>query len=239
VSATESSSAGAGPLAGAAEPWTQPPAYIRFLRKHIWVIGILFFFLMITLMRPFLIRRPPPPEVIGEVPAFTLVDQTGQEFTREDLLEADKTYVVGFVFTSCPSICPAISRAMLMFQEQIERSKLSDRVELLTVTIDPQTDTPEVLAAYAEKLGADLSNWRFLTGEQAAIEGFVVDGFHLAVGEREPTEGDPGVYDIAHSTKLALVDRFGQIRGYYSIDDEGLAELYHRTVRVIRVEEGE
>jgi protein SCO1/2 len=219
------------------EPWTEPPPYIKFLRKHIWVIGILFFFLMITLMRPFLIRRPPPPEVIGEVPAFMLVDQTGEQFTRDDLLAADKTYVVGFVFTSCPSICPAISRAMLMFQEQIERSKLSDRVELLTVTVDPQTDTPEVLAAYAEQLGADLSNWRFLTGDQAAIEGFVVDGFHLAVGERE--DKAPGVYDIAHSTKLALVDRFGHIRGYYSIDDEGLAELYHRTVRTIRVEEGE
>ncbi|HLT37723.1 MAG TPA: SCO family protein, partial [Enhygromyxa sp.] len=158
-------------------------------------------------------------------------------FTREDLLAADKTWVVGFVFTSCPSVCPAISRSMVMFQEQIERSKLDDRVELLTVTVDPTTDTPEVLAGYAEKVGADLDNWRFLTGDQAAIEGFVVGGFKLAVGERENKV--PGVYDIAHSTKLALVDRFGQIRGYYSIDDEGLAELYHRTVRVIRIEEGE
>lgn len=223
-----------GPVA---EPWAEPPGYIKFLRKHIWVIGILLLFLMITVMRPFLIRRPPPPEVIGEVPAFTLVDQSGKQFTREDLLEADKTYVVGFVFTSCPSICPAITRAMLMFQEQIDRSKLSDRVELLTVTVDPETDTPEVLAGYAEEIGADLANWRFLTGEPEAIERFVVDGFMLAVGE--PEEKAPGVYDIAHSTKLALVDRFGQIRGYYSIDDEGLAELYHRTVRVIRVEEGE
>lgn len=226
-----------------AQPWTEPPSYIKFLRKHIWAIGIVFFLLMITAMRPFLIRRPPPPEVIGEVPAFSLVDQSGQTFTREDLLAADKTWVVGFIFTSCPSTCPAISRAMVMFQEQIVRSKLDDRVELITVTVDPTTDTPEVLTAYADKLGADLDNWRFLTGDQAAIEGLVVGGFKLAVGEREDkvlADGNsPGVYDIAHSTKLALVDRFGQIRGYYSIDDEGLAELYHRTVRVIRIEEGE
>jgi protein SCO1/2 len=66
----------------------------------------------------------------------------------------------------------------------------------------------------------------------------VVDGFKLAVGERED-KAEPGVYDIAHSTKLALVDRFGNIRGYYSIDEDGLAELYHRTLRVIRVKEGE
>ncbi len=231
-------SPGAGGSAGAvAEPWTEPAPYIKFLRKHIWAIGIVFFLLMITIMRPFLIRRPPPPEVIGEVPAFTLVDQAGETFTREDMLATEKTWVVGFVFTSCPSTCPAVSRAMLMFQEQIERSKLSDHVGLITVTVDPATDTPEVLAAYANELGADLDNWRFLTGDKAAIESFVVEGFKLAVGERE--EKSPGVYDIAHSTKLALVDRFGNIRGYYSIDDDGLAELYHRTVRVIRVKEGE
>lgn len=220
------------------QPWAEPAPWIRFLRKHIWLIGVLFFFTMITVMRPLLVRRPPAPEIVGEVPAFTLVDQHGDSFTREDLLAADKTWVVGFVFTSCPSTCPAVSRAMLSFQEQITRSRLDDRVELLTVTVDPVTDTPEVLAGYADSLGADLDNWRFLTGSPSGIEDFVVDGFKLAVGERQQTAA-PGVYDIAHSTKLALVDRFGHIRGYYSIDNDGLAELYHRTVRVIRVEEGE
>jgi protein SCO1/2 len=219
------------------QPWTEPAPWIRFLRKHIWLIGIVFFLTMITVMRPLLVRRPPPPEIVGELPAFSLLDQRGEPFTREDLLGADKTWVVGFVFTSCQTTCPAVSRAMLSFQEQITRSRLDDRVELLTITVDPITDTPEVLAGYADSLGADLDNWRFLTGSPSSIESFVVDGFKLAVGEREQVE--PGVYDIAHSTKLALVDRFGHIRGYYSIDNDGLAELYHRTVRVIRVEEGE
>lgn len=226
-----------------AEPWTEPAPWILFLRRHIWLIGIVFFLTMITAIRPFLVRRPPPPEIVGEVPAFTLINQQGESFTREDLLAADKTWVVGFVFTSCSTTCPAVSRAMLSFQEQIARSRLEDRVELLTVTVDPVTDTPEVLAGYAESLGADLGNWRFLTGSPDMIESFVVDGFKLAVGPREEIEpGDqvaPGAYDIAHSTKLALVDRFGNIRGYYSIDNDGLSELYHRTVRVIRVKEGE
>jgi protein SCO1/2 len=215
-----------------------------FLRKHIWLIGILFFLTMITVMRPLLVRRPPPPEVTGELPAFALVDHEGDEFTRDELLAADKTWVVGFVFTRCASTCPAISRAMLSFQEQIIRSKLEDRVELLTVTVDPEYDTPEVLAAYADSLGANLDHWRFLTGDSQAIQEFVVGGFKLAVGEPKQldagsTAADPGVFDIAHSSKLALVDRFGNIRGYYSIDEDGLAELYHRTLRVIRVEEGE
>lgn len=238
---------GQAPIVDGGQPWAEPAPWIRFLRKHIWLIGVVFFLTMITVMRPLLVRRPPPPEVIGELPAFSLLDQRGDSFTREDLLAADKTWVVGFVFTSCPSTCPAVSRAMLSFQEQITRSRLDDRVELLTVTVDPITDTPEVLAGYADSLGADLDNWRFLTGSPSSIESFVVDGFKLAVGEREPVTAEsgtkqgtePGIYDIAHSTKLALVDRFGQIRGYYSIDNDGLAELYHRTVRVIRIEEGE
>lgn len=230
---TESGSPG---LTGT-QPWEQPAPWILFLRRHIWLIGIVFFLTMITVMRPLLVRRPPAPEIVGEVPAFSLLDQGGDTFTREDLLAADKTWVVGFVFTRCPTTCPAVSRAMLSFQEQITRSKLEDRVELLTVTVDPEHDTPEVLAGYADTLGAELGNWRFLTGSPSMIESFVVGGFMLAVGPREEVE--PGVYDIAHSTKLALVDRFGHIRGYYSIDNDGLAELYHRTVRTIRVEEGE
>ncbi|KIG15016.1 Cytochrome oxidase biogenesis protein Sco1/SenC/PrrC, putative copper metallochaperone [Enhygromyxa salina] len=228
------------PTPTTAQPWDQPAPWILFLRKHIWVIGILFFLTMITVMRPLLVRRPPPPEVVGEVPAFTLVDSSGEAFGRNELLAADKTWVVGFVFTRCPSTCPAISRAMLSFQEQISRSRLEEHVELLTITVDPEYDTPEVLAAYAASIGANLDNWRFVTGDKQAIEDFVVGGFKLAVGDAEQVaDREPGVIDIAHSTKLALVDRYGNIRGYYSTDEDGLAELYHRTLRVIRLEEGE
>lgn len=216
------------------DPWNQPAPWIAFLRKHVWLIGALMLLLMVTIMRPLLIRRPPPPEITGEVPAFMLVDQTGASFSREAMLEQDKVWVIGFVFTRCATTCPAVSRAMLDFQDQLERSKLADRVELLSVSVDPEHDTPEVLADYAEQIGAD---WRFVTGSEAEIQHFVVDGFKLAVGESKQTE--PGVIDIAHSTKLALVDRWGNVRGYYATDPDGLAELYHRTLRVIRLEEGE
>lgn len=221
------------------EPWTQPAPWIQFLRKYVWVIGGVLLLLMITVMRPLLMRRPPPPEITGEVPAFALVDQTGESFSRADMLEQDKVWVVGFVFTRCQTTCPAVSRAMLEFQDQIDRSQLADRVELLAVSVDPEHDTPEVLAEYAERIGADLDHWRFLTGSEAEIQHFVVDGFKLAMGPSEGPTKEPSTFDIAHSTKLALVDRWGNIRGYYSIDPDGLVELYHRTLRVIRLEEGE
>lgn len=228
-------------LAPGSEPWNQPAPWILFLRKHVWLIGGLMLLTMITVMRPFLIHRPPPPEITGEVPAFTLVDEQGNTFTRDAMLAEDKVWVVGFVFTRCQTTCPAVTRAMMEFREQIDRSRLSDRVELVAVSVDPEHDTPEVLREYAGEIGVPLrsegENFRFLTGTQADIEGFVVGGFKLAMGEG--AEVEPGVFDIAHSTKLALVDRWGNIRGYYSIDPEGLTELYHRTVRVIRLEEGE
>jgi protein SCO1/2 len=229
------------------EPWNRPAPWILFLRKHIWLIGALMLLLMITVMRPLMIRRPPPPEITGEVPTFSLVDQTGESFTRESMLAEDKVWVVGFVFTRCQTTCPAVSRAMLSFQSDLENSKLSDHVELIAVSVDPEHDTPEVLADYAGEIGADLDNWRFVTGSEAEIQHFVVDGFKLAMGDppsqppaaENAKEVKPGVFDIAHSTKLALVDRWGNVRGYYSIDPDGLAELYHRTLRVIRLEEGE
>lgn len=230
------------PIAPSSEPWNQPAPWIAFLRRHIWLIGAVMLLAMITIMRPLLIRRPPPPEITGEVPTFTLVDQTGETFTRDAMLAEDKVWVVGFVFTRCQTTCPAVSRAMIEFQDHIDRSKLSDRVELLAVSVDPEHDTAQVLADYAAKLGVDTENFRFLTGTQPEIEHFVVEGFKLAIGEGETkpgAAGEPDVFDIAHSTKLALVDRWGNIRGYYSIDPDGLAELYHRTLRVIRLEEGE
>ena len=91
-------------------------------------------------------------------------------------------WVVGFVFTRCVTLCPPVSNAMARLQEHLDRSRVLPEVKLLTVTVDPQYDTPEVLTAYAEKIGADLDSWELATGDVASITSFVVDGFKLAVG---------------------------------------------------------
>lgn len=214
------------------EPWNRPPDYILFLRKYIWVIGIVLGITMITVMRPFLMNRPEPPPVLTVLPTeFELLDHHGEAFGPEEL--QGKVWVVGFVFTRCPSTCPVISQAMVRFQEQIIHARITDDVQMLTVTVDPKHDRPDVLAEYAEKIGADTSSWTFVTGETSEIDRFVVEGFKLAVGEKEDKE--PGVFDIAHSSKLALVDRHGNVRGYYSLDDESLNELFHRALRTTSV----
>lgn len=206
--------------------------FLDWVRKYIWWIGGLGGVFMVTVMRPFLIHRPPPPPVIAQLPAeFSLVDQDGAPFTPASM--AGEVYVVGFMFTRCPSLCPQITAAMQRFETALEDGGIDDRVRLLSVSIDPEYDTPEKLREYAAAYDIDQDNWTMVTAtEPAQTERFVVDGFKLAIGDK--TEVEPGVYDIAHSSKLALVDKKGGIRGVYSIDPEGLEELYHRALAIVR-----
>lgn len=215
-------------------PWNQPPPYIRFARKYIWFIGAALLVAMVTLSRPFLSTRPDAPPVLAEVPDFELTTSRGEPFSKQDL--AGKVWVVGFVFTRCQSSCPVISEAMREFHRELVDSRLTDHVQMMTVTVDPEHDTPEVLADYARQLGVTGDDWVFLTGSAPEIERFVVDGFKLAVGERQTTS--TGAIDIAHSSRLVLVDRFGGIRGFYGIDRESRFELYHRVLATMRAEQG-
>ena len=222
---------GQGPWPGDDPTRPPPPSGLKaFLQKYIWWVGGIFGVLLITGMRPFMVHRPPPPPIDGHVPDFELVDQRGETFTEEDM--RGKVWVVGFVFTRCQSLCPPVSAAMIRMQEHIDRSRIADDVHLLTITVDPEHDTPEVLAGYADQLGAHLDSWSFVTGDASAIEALVVGGFKLAIGEKKE---EAGVFDIAHSSRLALVDRNGAIRGTYTIDDAGLEELYQRAIAVRRV----
>lgn len=212
-----------------------PSPLILWLRKYIWWIGGGLGLLMITLIRPFMIHRAPPPPVISQIPEFEMLDQDGEGFGLDDM--DGQVWIVGFIFTRCPSQCPAITSAMVNFQSQLSRARIDDEVSLLSITVDPTFDSPEVLKDYAANVGADESNWRFVTAgeDEDGMENVVVGGFKVAVGEME--EDPKGALDIAHSSKLALVDRFGGVRGMYSIDSEGLNELFHRTLAVIRVRE--
>jgi protein SCO1/2 len=163
-----------------------------------------------------------------ELPEFTLVDERGQPFTRDSL--EGEVWVASFVFTSCPSSCPAVTQAMRSLQDRYDR--MESDVRLVSFSVDPDTDTPPVLQRYAAEVGADPERWRFVTGSLATIRPLVEEGFRLGMGGKEPTAG--GLYDIAHATKLALIGPEGGVRGYYGIDEQGLDEVYHRSLHVLR-----
>ncbi len=150
---------------------------------------------------------------LGALPDFQLVDSKGMPFGSAQL--KGKIWVADFVFTSCTGICPILSTNM----SKLHRN-LVDRpdVHLVSVSVDPETDTPEVLARYASRYSADTSRWHFLTGPRERIHQLAVAGFKVGSVD-EP---------IFHSNRFILVDGDGAIRGYYvGTEPEDMAKLNH------------
>jgi protein SCO1/2 len=229
----------------------------RTFVRYPWHFAAVFLLVVITASRPFTRNIPPAPEVLLQVPEFTLQDQDGQPFTLASM--RGKVWVAGFIFTTCPSVCPKISRAMLELQQRYAHNGVD--VELVSFSVDPENDTPAVLKRYAENLGVDETRWRFITGDRAAMEALVVGGFKTAMDRRPgPDPSRIDMYDIAHSEKLVLIDGDGGIRGFYGVrrpkgapeeplpmgvheseearalglDALSLDELYHRSTHVLR-----
>lgn len=162
--------------------------------------------------------RPAPLPDLGTAPTYQLTNQDGQTVKSTDLL--GKVQVVGFIWTNCPDICPLVTTEMKTLQVALESKGLAQQgVQLVSITVDPERDTPEVLKAYAQGYGADLTRWQFLTGALDEIRGTVVTGFHIPMEKAPATNhaghGAAADYNVSHSGKIALVDRTGTIRGWY------------------------
>jgi cytochrome oxidase Cu insertion factor (SCO1/SenC/PrrC family) len=142
---------------------------------------------------------------VGE---FSLTERGGKAVTPKDL--AGKVWVAGFVFTRCTGPCPQVSGTMGRLQAEFAAEP---DFRLVTFTVDPEHDDPKELARYAEKFRADADRWLFLTGKEAEVARVLRDGFKVAaVKVPEAKAGE----EVDHSTKLAVVDREGRIRGYFA-----------------------
>src|SRR5438874_452851 len=160
----------------------------------------------------------------GTVPHFQLVNQEGQPFDSAQL--AGKIWIADFIYTTCPGPCPMISMRMSELQKPLEKTD----VHLVSFTVDPEKDTPEVLRGYAEKLRAEPKRWDFLTGAKSAIYDLSHKGFKLAVSDGSDQAGIP-----VHSTRLVLVDRHGEIRGYYEATEaDAVTKLLADTSHLLR-----
>jgi len=143
-----------------------------------------------------------PLPVLGEIPAFHLINQQGHSFDRSAL--NGHVWIADFIFTHCEGPCPRMSSHMHVMQ-----GKLAQSVHLVSFTVDPERDTPEVLDAYARQFGADDNHWTFLTGSSEVLNMLDHDAFKL---------GSLGAA-MDHSTRFVLIDKHGRIRGYYGIAD--------------------
>jgi cytochrome oxidase Cu insertion factor (SCO1/SenC/PrrC family) len=169
----------------------------------------------------------PPLPVLGEVPDFSLIEANGQPLRRRDL--QGRVWIASFIFTHCAGTCPIMTFHMKKLQAELPAR---DDLRLVSFTVDPDRDTPEVLQAYAKREGADTTRWLFLTGEKKPIHELAQKGFRLAVAEGQGSEEEP----ILHSTKFVLVDKQARIRGYYDGNDNAACALLVRDAQAILLE---
>ena len=194
--------------------------------------------------------------IYGQVPEFSLVERSGRPVTRADLL--GKVWLANFIYTECKETCP--TQSLQIARLQTEFADAPD-LRLVSITVDPQHDTPRMLARYAERYGAT-SRWLFLTGDKREIYCLAKDGFHLSVVDQaDPnpppcrgaaaapfhpvlawlalapafaTHGSQGLF--MHSARVVLVDRDARIRAYHLATDEDSMKRLRPNLRALLAE---
>lgn len=158
--------------------------------------------------------------VLGELPAFTLTDQSGNPFGSEQL--RGKVWIATFIFTRSRETSPQQTAQMAELQKHLASQPVWPGIRLVSITAEPELDTPDVLRQYAQQAGADTTHWKFLTGPREAIWTLCAQGFELPVREETRSAQRP----ITHSPRFVLIDRDNRIRGYHDgLTLDGLNEL--------------
>ncbi len=194
--------------------------------KMFWIVTILFFF-SYPIYRSLNRTLPPPLPVLYTVPQFTLTNEFNKPFGSDQL--KGKFYVASFFFSSCPSTCPRLMEKMDLVQKRVKG--VGTKIALVTFTVDPENDTPEVLNQFARKRHANPHVWSFLTGTKEELQKIIIHGFKVPMGDgRVPMngviDGEPvTLFDIVHSEKVALVDDQGRIRGFYSLEKISMDQM--------------
>ncbi|CAM3898049.1 SCO family protein [Flavobacterium sinopsychrotolerans] len=139
---------------------------------------------------------------IGPAPKFELINQDNKKITNETY--KGKVYVLEFFFSTCPTICPKMNESMLLIEKKFFGNP---NFGIVSITIDPEHDNPQVLKDHAKLLGVKSLNWNFLTGDKAYIFNLANKGFNLYAGENKKVAGG-----FEHSGLFALIDKNGNIR---------------------------
>ena len=138
---------------------------------------------------------------LGSIPSFEFTDSDGNLISQEDL--SGKVWVADFIFTTCTMACPVMTGNMNLIHKAF---KNNDKVRIVSISVYPEYDTPEILKEYASRYNANTNRWHFLTGPEENVKLVIKNGFKM--GDYEDI--------IFHSEKFALVDQNGNIRGYYN-----------------------
>jgi protein SCO1/2 len=192
-------------------------------RKTIWLVwgGLLLLVTMLTVGLLVQIRsgtnaRETLP-VLGQVGDFALTNQNGRAISLADL--RGHVWVADIIFTRCAGPCPRMTRQMKELEKALPAAS---EARLVTLTTDPEYDTPKVLKKYGEEYSADPNRWMFLTGTKSQIRKLGVDSLKLTALEKEPGEREDPNDLFIHATLFVVVDRKGQLRGVFETMGEGI-----------------
>jgi protein SCO1/2 len=203
-----------------AETAPVPPAPLPLTRRPAFWAGVALVLGLAAVSLSTLRSRSEPLPRLGALPDFTFTRENGAPWGMAQL--RGRPFVANFIFTRCPTICPAFTRRMARIQA--ETQGYGTGLQLVSFSVDPTYDTPARLAEYAQRHGANPERWSFLTGDYEQLKKTVVDSFKIAMGRESMDEAD--VMGIFHGNHFVLVDAQGEIRGYYdSADDEAFARL--------------
>lgn len=166
--------------------------------------------------------------VLGQIPEFQLTSQEAKPFTQQEM--KGKVWVADFIFTSCGGACPLMTERMKKSIQSSLQEMTSEAGEspakIVSFSVDPERDKPEVLAEYAKNHGADPGLWVFLTGPLEEITRTVVQGFKISMGKvPSKTPNQDEIWEVVHGEQFLLIDQQGRIRGYYSSEGTDLRRL--------------
>jgi len=181
----------------------------------------------------------------GEVPDFSLTERSGRVVTRGAL--RGTVWIANFIYTRCTETCPLQTAELARLQVEFHGEP---DLRLVSITVDPERDTPAALSAYAERYGADPVRWLFLTGDKRAIYRLATEGFRLGVVDPDDpgaqtssllrvvsprpawaTHGSKGL--VMHSARLVLIDRQARIRAYHLPNDDQSLDRLRRNLKAV------
>lgn len=183
------------------------------LMRTLWVgLFLLFGLLAIAAMLSVaeMKNRQPPLPVIGPVADFTLTNQDGRVTTLADL--TNHVWIADIIFTRCAGPCPRLTTQMKSLQNRLPQNS---NVKLVTLTTDPDYDSPAILTRYGKYYGADFSRWMFLTGTRSQIAALATGSLKMSATPVAPADQQNAVDLFVHATIFCVVDKHGRFRAFF------------------------
>ena len=174
--------------------------------------------------------RVPPPAMLWAIPSWSLTDQEGHSYGTQQL--QGTVYVANFIFTRCPTSCPRLTTKMAALEARLRLR--GDRVRFVSMSVDPEWDTPERLRVYGARYHADFRRWHFVTGPYDSVLRAIDSGFRVSSGMSPIPPGatfDP--ISLAHSNHFVVIDGRGFMRGAFSVEDDSGVERVAQVVETL------